>query len=209
MILDPEIFFAMDLIEREVSFFAVRKYIFTLNALFDCDIGCFIEPKKINRIYCDASDNGIGICAYLDQKYYGFSIKLQRNSEIFQFSINVKELYSLVISLIFAKYLDWEIGQTESDWIVFIDNEVAKTLSITQKPNLRAQNLINLTLLISRLQMYFQWENSSSFFFQRICSENNVLADLLSRDFTVTENMDTALLGDIFSLGAFTAFITD
>ena len=210
---DPEIYFAIDIIKRVVPFRAVRKYVFSLNALLEPKIGKDLQNlnghKFINRIYCDASDNGVGICAQLNGKSYGFSIKLERKSEIYSLSINVKELYGVFIAMIFARYLDREIGKVDSDWIIYIDNEAAKSVSISQKPNLRAQNLIDLTLCISRLQMFFQKDNKSSFYFQRISSGDNILADFLSRDFSTVNKNNFAILGDIFRFERLRQFITD
>ena len=91
-------------------------------------------------------------------------------------SINCKELFAVIVGLMLSDYLNGK-SVVANRVVVHVDNETAKSLCISKKPNIKSEVLAQLTKVVS----LFIMASKVRFHFDRISTELNVTADLLSR----------------------------
>ena len=170
--------YTLSLIKRSVSYQNIRKNIFTLNTL-----NPILNHETINeftsRIYTDASLTGYGIVAFTGNEWYAINFTFHLDCTLKKQPINTKELFTLVIAMLFASFLDDQnqIKNTTSNWILFIDNECSKQIAISRKAKLHSHIICDLAESINKLQIAIK----PQFYFTRITTDMNKLADTLSR----------------------------
>ena len=176
--LADEFKFTLSLIKRNVTYQNIRKNIFTLNTLNPL-LSYETINKLTSRIYTDASLTGYGIIAFTGNEWYAINFTFSLDCILMKQPINTKELFALVIAMLFASFLDDynQINNSTSNWILFIDNECSKQIAISRKAKLHSHIICNLAESINKLQLAI----NPQFYYARITSDMNKLADILSR----------------------------
>ena len=174
-----ELRFAVSICSKKASFSNVRKYIFSLN-----ELPVPVDITHYCRLYTDSSDYGYGIFIYFHGEKYATSGQFSEYDR--SLSINVKEFFALVLGVIICAYIDY-VRQKKSHFIAYVDNTASQMLAISKKCHIRNKVLAKLSWILSMVQ----FSANSEFFYHRISSSENSLADDLSRKV----GNDTALLG--------------
>ena len=133
-------------------------------------------------MFTDASLIGYGI--YIEILSQKFAISGAFPKSTSDWSINVKELYVLLlgqfITIYIHKKLDLQNYSNKKQIVMsYVDNNTAKTISATLRPNLKSKPLG----LLSKVQIALDL-NYSNYInrFIRIPTKMNKIADILSRD---------------------------
>lgn len=181
--LENQINFLLEIFSRPVNFADVRNHIFTNNYIN--------TSTSFSYLFVDASLKGYGFILYSPERNYAFNVEFPRCRVLDCASINFKELYAIFIALIFCIELV-KSGYIESNnFLIFTDNEAGKSISYTKKANLRSDNLLQL----AEATNYFQMKNTTNFYFDRISTSDNVIADYASRNFDDISRKFSELMG--------------
>lgn len=183
--LENQVNFLLDIFSRRVSFYDVRNHIFSNN---------FVNlQNKLAYLFVDASLEGFGFIMYKNNQKFAISCKFTTDCRVIACaSINFKELYAIFIALNFCIQLDCSENNI-SDYLIFTDNESAKFISYTKKANLRSDNLLHLAEAINYVQMLYK----TNFYFDRISTSENIIADFASRNFENSNLNFSALMGTV------------
>ena len=164
-----ELCFALEISRAKVPFSLVRERIFTLNSYQQS-----LDITEMNIVCTDASSKGWGIHVRFGDRDFALG-GLFEESDI-EKDINIKEMFALILGIMTAVYVD-HISKKASKWVVLVDNNVSLAMAISKSTHIKSQTLARLTSLLSIIQ----FSACSSFTFDRIKSEENLISDFASR----------------------------
>ena len=192
-IMIEEMNLAFSIVKQEANFSDVREGI--LNDMHKSDetfSNTTIQKQKVPNdiIFSDASDTMAGIAVYVNRtaqfsrKFADFSIFVGSylfNAHQQTWSINNKELNALVKALyLYIAILDrLNILNTRRMLVCYIDNEAMRSLASSRKVSLRSVRLGVHSKAIFFLELTYN--KHINFNYLRVSSEQNKLADILSR----------------------------
>ena len=170
--ISKELLMAMELSNVKVPFTNVRRFIFSLNEFPSPSVKA---DEEANAIICTDSSSvawGAHLVAY--GKNYAIGGKFKE--EDLPKSINLKELFALILGMLAAINLDTKLNKS-SRWLLLVDNNVSLSLAISKSVHIKSPILAKMAGVISMVQ----FSSNSNFVFERIKSEENTASDFISR----------------------------
>ena len=181
--LEFELEMAVQIIAQSTRFSDIRRNITWLDA--KVGVNRFKIESDATVCFTDASGYQCGFYIIMaNQKEWMFAAKIPEYDK--EQSINYKELMTICLCVVYLDSLVKQ-GHQLNKIIIFVDNTTAQSVALTRRVTLNNQNLNKLALFLS----VFHMVGKISVNYQRISTENNLIADKLSRDPSLPT--DTAL----------------
>jgi len=148
----------------------------------------------LTHVFTDASSKQLGVAIFTNEDRFTWSNKIPQ--KLLETSINLKETLAVLYGILLVNMVD----KSNHKIVIHIDNVTAISISSTYRVNCKSLKLA----ILAKLIMHVKLASERDYYFRKIPTGDNSLADMLSRDENVksriVRNFDIKILCNMFEV---------